>query len=231
MVASSRLCSSLGRPVGRSASQDCGLPSRCSISPKASSQNNWTRRWEACCWSIPWIVGERAIRRRFRLIEPTTRGDPASPLRWTCKSVRHLATELTRPGHRTSHRVVAVLLRRRGYSLQANRKTIGGTRHPDRNAQFEHIAARVQAALRQSQPAISVDTKKKEIVGQLKNAGREWRAHGQPRPVRVHDFVLPELGRVILYAVDDLGADTGWVSVGINHDPEAFAVASIRHWW
>src|SRR5712671_2168024 len=154
-----------------------------------------------------------------------------SPPRWTCKSVRRLATELTRQGHRTSHRMVAVLLRQRGYSLQANRKTIEGTRHHDRNAQFEHIAARVQAALRQGQPAISVDTKKKELVGQFKNAGREWRAHGQPRPVRVHDFVQPELGRAIPYGVYDLGANTGWVSVGIDHDTAAFAVASIRHWW
>jgi transposase len=133
------------------------------------------------------------------LIEPTTRGDPQSPLRWTCKSVRRLAAELTRQGHRTSHRMVAALLQQLGYSLQANRKTIEGTRHPDRNAQFEHIAARVQATLRQGQPAISVDTKKKELVGPFKNAGREWRAHGQPRPVRVHDFVQPELGRAIPY--------------------------------
>src|SRR5437867_10638194 len=165
------------------------------------------------------------------LIEPTTRGDPESPLRWTCKSVRRLATELTRQGHRTSHRMVAVLLRQQGYSLQANRKTIEGTRHPDRNAQFEHIAARVRATLRQGQPAISVDTKKKELVGPFKNAGREWRAHGQPRPVRVHDFVQPELGRAIPYGVYDLGANTGWVSVGIDHDTAAFAVASIRRWW
>ncbi len=166
-----------------------------------------------------------------KLIEPTTRGDPESPLRWTCKSVRRLATELTRQGHRTSHRMVAVLLRQRGYSLQANRKTIEGTRHPDRNAQFEHIAARVQGALRQRQPAISVDTKKKELVGPFKNAGREWRAGGQPRPVRVHDFVQPGLGRAIPYGVYDLGANTGWVTVGIDHDTAAFAVASIRHWW
>jgi hypothetical protein len=127
--------------------------------------------------------------------------------------------------------MVAVLLRQRGYSLQGNRKTIEGTRHPDRNAQFEHIAARVQAALRQGQPAISVDTKKKELVGNFKNAGREWRVGGQPRPVRVHDFVQPELGRAIPYGVYDLGANTGWVSVGIDHDTAAFAVASIRHWW
>jgi transposase len=166
-----------------------------------------------------------------RLIEPTTRGDPQSPLRWTCKSVRRLAAELTRQGHRTSHRMVAALLRQLGYSLQANRKTIEGTRHPDRNAQFEHINARVRAYLRQGEPAISVDTKKKELVGNFKNAGREWRPRGQPQPVQVHDFVQPELGRAIPYGVYDLGANTGWVSVGIDHDTAAFAVGSIRRWW
>jgi transposase len=166
-----------------------------------------------------------------KLIEPVTRGDPQSPLRWTCKSVRRLATELTRQGHRTSHRMVAALLQQLGYSLQANRKTIEGTRHPDRNAQFEHINARVRAYLRQGEPAISVDTKKKELVGNFKNAGREWRPRGQPQPVQVHDFVQPELGRAIPYGVYDLGANTGWVSVGIDHDTAAFAVASIRRWW
>jgi transposase len=166
-----------------------------------------------------------------QLIEPTTRGDPESPLRWTCKSVRRLAAELTRQGHRTSHRMVAALLQQLGYSLQANRKTIEGAGHPDRNAQFEHINTRVRASLRQGQPAISVDTKKKELVGNFKNAGREWRARGKPRPVQVHDFVQPELGRAIPYGVYDLGANTGWVSVGIDHDTAAFAVASIRRWW
>ncbi len=166
-----------------------------------------------------------------RLIEPATRGDPQSPLRWTCKSVRRLAAELTRQGHRTSHRMVAALLQQLGYSLQANRKTIEGTRHPDRNAQFAHINARVRAYLRQGEPAISVDTKKKELVGNFKNAGREWRPRGHPQPVQVHDFVQPELGRAIPYGVYDLGANTGWVSVGIDHDTAAFAVASIRRWW
>ena len=166
-----------------------------------------------------------------QLIEPTTRGDPQAPLRWTCKSVRRLAAELTRQGHRTSHRMVAAQLQQLGYSLQANRKTIEGTRHPDRNAQFEHINARVRAYLRQGEPAISVDTKKKELVGNFKNAGREWRPRGHPQPVQVHDFVQPELGRAIPYGVYDLGANTGWVSVGIDHDTAAFAVASIRRWW
>ncbi len=166
-----------------------------------------------------------------KLIEPTTRGDPESPLRWTCKSVRRLAAELIRQGHRTSHRMVAVLLQQLGYSLQANRKTIEGSRHPDRNAQFEHINARVRACLRQGEPAISVDTKKKELVGNFKNGGREWRPRGQPQRVQVHDFVQPQLGRAIPYGVYDLGANTGWVSVGIDHDTAAFAVASIRRWW
>lgn len=165
------------------------------------------------------------------LIAPTTRGDPQSPLRWTCTSLRHLAAALTRQGHRTSHRMVAVLLRQLGYSLQANRKTIEGARHPDRNAQFEHINTRVRTYLRQGEPAISVDTKKKELVGNFKNAGREWRPRGHPHPVQVHDFVQPEVGRAIPYGVYDLGANTGWVSVGIDHDTAAFAVASIGHWW
>ena len=166
-----------------------------------------------------------------KLIEPTARGDPESPLRWTCKSVRRLAAELTRQGHRTSHRMVAELLHQLGYSLQANRKTIEGTHHPDRNAQFEYINARVRACLRRGEPAISVDTKKKELVGPFKNGGREWAAQGQPTPVRVHDFVLPGLGRAIPYGVYDLGTNTGWVSVGIDHDTAAFAVESIRRWW
>src|SRR4029453_622624 len=165
-----------------------------------------------------------------KLIEPTTRGDPESPLRWTCKSVRRLAAELTRQGHRTRLRMVAALLQQLGYSLQANRKTIEGTRHPDRNAQFEHINARVRAYLRHGDPAISVDTKKKELVGNFKNAGREWRPRGQPQPAQVHDFVQPELGRAIPYGVYDLGANTGWVSVGIDHDTAAFAGAGIRPW-
>ena len=171
------------------------------------------------------------VRDLEQLIEPTTRGDPQAPLRWTCKSLRRLAAELTRQGHRTSHRMVAAQLQQLGYSLQANRKTVEGTRHPDRNAQFEHINARVRAYLRQGEPAISVDTKKKELVGNFKNAGREWRPRGHPQPVQVHDFVQPELGRAIPYGVYDLGANTGWVSVGIDHDTAAFAVASIRRWW
>ncbi len=171
------------------------------------------------------------VRDLEQLIEPTTRGDPQGPLRWTCKSVRQLAAELTRQGHVTSHRMVAELLHELDYSLQANRKTLEGTRHPDRNAQFEHINARVRAALTAGEPAISVDTKKKELVGPFKNGGREWRPQGEPERVRIHDFVLPGVGRAIPYGVYDLGTNTGWVSVGIDHDTASFAVESIRRWW
>src|SRR6266404_5681429 len=166
-----------------------------------------------------------------RLVEPLTRGDPESPLRWTCKSVRKLAEELGRRGHRVSHRLVAELLHELGYSLQANAKTLEGSSHPDRNAQFEHIHRKVRRFLRQGQPVISVDTKKKELVGDFKNGGRELRLKGDPEQVRVHDFVIPELGRVTPYGVYDVGKNRGWVSVGIDHDTATFAVESIRRWW
>ena len=166
-----------------------------------------------------------------KLVEPVTRGDPESPLRWTCKSVRKLAEELQKGGHAVSHRVVADLLTELGYSLQANRKTVEGGQNPDRNAQFEHINTAVQAQLNAKQPVISVDTKKKELVGDFKNGGRERRPKGQPEAVRVHDFLLPELGRVAPYGVYDLAQNAGWVSVGIDHDTASFAVATIRQWW
>ena len=166
-----------------------------------------------------------------RLVEPVTRGDPESPLRWTCKSLRRLATELRRTGHTVSHRLVGELLTALGYSLQANQKTREGTRHPDRNAQFEHLHTQVQAQLRARNPVISVDTKKKELVGNFKNGGREQRPKGQPEPVRVHDFVVPELGRATPYGVYDLAHNTGWVSVGVDHDTASFAVETIRRWW
>jgi len=165
------------------------------------------------------------------LIEPVTRGDPESPLRWTCKSVRKLAAELKALGHDTSHRMVAELLHEMNYSLQANKKTIEGSSHPDRNAQFEHIHKQVQIHLVNGQPAISVDTKKKELVGNFKNSGRELRPKGDPEQVRVHDFVIPELGRAAPYGVYDMGRNVGWVSVGIDHDTAAFAVETIRRWW
>ena len=166
-----------------------------------------------------------------RLIDPVTRGDPESPLRWTCKSVRRLAEELQGMGHATSRRMVAELLHELGYSLQANRKTFEGKSHPDRNAQFEHINAQVQAALRAGQPVISVDAKKKELVGDFKNAGREWQPEGQPEPVRVYDFIIPGLGRDTPYGIYDMARNSGWVNVGTDHDTASFAVASIRRWW
>jgi transposase len=166
-----------------------------------------------------------------RLLESTTRGDPEAPLRWTCKSVRQLTTELTRMKHRISHQVVADLLHSLGYSLQANRKTKEGTNHPDRNAQFEHLNGKVKWCLGRRQPVISVDTKKKELVGDFKNNGQEWRPKGEPEQVRVHDFVDPELGRATPYGIYDLGRNNGWVSVGMDHDTAEFAVETIRRWW
>ena len=165
------------------------------------------------------------------LIEPTSRGDPESPLRWTCKSLRHLAEELGRQDHPISPNSVAALLHQAGYSLQANRKTREGASHPDRNAQFEHINAWVRRFQDRDQPAISVDTKKKELVGDFRNAGQEWRPQGQPQEVRVHDFLDPTLGKAIPYGVYDLLNNQGWVSVGIDHDTAAFAANSIRRWW
>ena len=166
-----------------------------------------------------------------RLIDPVTRGDPESPLRWTCKSVRKLAEELRGMGHATSHRMVAELLHELGYSLQANRKTNEGKSHPDRNAQFEFINAKVRTALKAGEPVISVDAKKKELIGDFKNAGREWQPEGQPVPVRVYDFLIPELGRDTPYGIYDMAGNAGWVNVGTDHDTAAFAVASIRRWW
>ena len=166
-----------------------------------------------------------------RLISPYTRGDPESPLRWTCKSVRKLAAELNRKGHSVSHSTVATLLREMNYSLQANRKTTEGKQHPDRNAQFEYINKSVLTRQRSSQPVISVDTKKKELVGDFKNKGQEWHPKGNPEKVRVHDFIDKELGKVAPYGVYDLTKNNGWVSVGIDHDTATFAVAAIRRWW
>ena len=165
------------------------------------------------------------------LVEPTTRGDPMAPLLWTAKSLRHLAAGLGELGHRICHNVVADLLRDLGYSLQANRKTLEGTSHPDRDAQFGYFNAQVKDALTAGEPAISVDTKKKELVGDFKNGGREYRPRGQPEPVRVHDFLIPELGRAAPYGVYDIADNAGWVSLGIDHDTARFAVNAIRRWW
>ena len=166
-----------------------------------------------------------------QLVEPTTRGDPMAPLLWTAKSLRNLAAGLHALGHRVCHNVVADLLRAMGYSLQANRKTLEGTSHPDRDAQFDYLNARVSEALAAAEPAISVDTKKKELVGDFKNGGREYRPKGQPEPVRVHDFLIPELGRAAPYGVYDIADNAGWVSLGIDHDTASFAVNAIRRWW
>ncbi len=165
------------------------------------------------------------------LIEPTSRGDPISPLRWTTKSVRNLAAELRRAGHAVSHQTVSELLHALGYSLQANRKVLEGTSHPDRDAQFEYLNAAVQLQLDLGEPVISVDTKRKELVGPFRNGGKELRPKGQPEAVRVHDFLIPELGRVSPYGVYDLAENEAWVSVGTDHDTAAFAVESIRRWW
>ncbi len=165
------------------------------------------------------------------LVEPATRGDPMAPLLWTAKSLRNLAAELQALGHRIGHNVVAKLLRQLGYTLQANRKTLEGASHPDRDAQFNYISDQVKVALASSQPAISVDTKKKELVGDFKNNGQEYRPKGDPEKVRVHDFLIPELGRASPYGVYDIADNAGWVSVGIDHDTASFAVNSIRRWW
>jgi Rhodopirellula transposase DDE domain len=165
------------------------------------------------------------------LVEPTTRGDPQAPLLWTSRSLRNLAEALQAMGHRIGHNVVADLLRKLNYSLQGNRKVREGSNTPDRDAQFHYINAQVTAALESGGPAISVDTKKKELVGDFKNAGCELRTKGDPEPVRVHDFKIPELGRAVPYGVYDIAGNAGWVSVGIDHDTASFAVNAIRRWW
>jgi len=194
-------------------------------------------------------VSERGIRRRGggrtsvtkqdpavvqdldRLVAPLTRGDPQSPLRWTCKSTRKLAAELQAQGHTIGERTVAHLLRGLNYSLQANRKTTEGASHPDRNAQFAHISQQTQAFQARGQPVVSVDTKKKELVGDYRNGGREWQPKGEPVAVRVHDFVDKDLGKAIPYGVYDVTTNTGWVSVGTDHDTAEFAVETLRRWW
>ena len=165
------------------------------------------------------------------LVEPTTRGDPESPLRWTCKSTRRLAEELTRHGHRISHMKVAKLLGNLGYSLQSSRKTQEGNQHPDRDAQFEYIHQQGVAHQRRQQPVVSVDTKKKELVGNYKNGGQEWQLQGKPEAVSVHDFMDKELGKAIPYGIYDVRENCGWVSVGVDHDTAAFAVQTLRRWW
>jgi len=165
------------------------------------------------------------------LVEPTTRGDPMSPLRWTCKSTRRLAQELCRQGHQVSHRKVGQLLKALNYSLQGTRKTREGTAHPDRNAQFEYINTRVKDFQHRGQPVVSVDTKKKELVGDFANGGREYHPQGVPEQVRVHDFIDKHLGKAIPYGVYDMTQNCAWVSVGVDHDTAEFAVATVQQWW
>jgi hypothetical protein len=166
-----------------------------------------------------------------RLVDPATRGDPMSPLRWTCKSTTQLASELTNQGHPVCARTVGRLLKASGYSLQGNRKTKEGADHPDRNAQFEHINATVMRFQKRGQPVISVDTKKKELDGEFRNGGREWQPKGEPVDVRVHDFMDKELGKAIPYGIYDVTKNEGWVSVGIDHDTARFAAEAIHRWW
>ena len=165
------------------------------------------------------------------LVDPVTRGHPESPLRWTSKSTRKLAEELRHQNHSVTDRTVAALLKQSGYSLQANRKSKEGSSHPDRNAQFEHISRQVIACQRRHQPVVSVDTKKKELVGEFKNPGQEWQRKGEPEKVKVHDFPEKKLGKAIPYGVYDMARNEGWVSVGIDHDTAQFAAASIGRWW
>lgn len=165
------------------------------------------------------------------LLDADTRGDPEGPLLWTSKGLRTLSQALRAKGHKASRTLVGQLLHYLGYSLQANRKTREGTAHPDRDAQFQYINAQVNAAFGAGDPAISVDTKKKELVGDFRNAGRTWRPKGSPEPVRVHDFLIPELGRAVPYGIYDIAGNAGWVSVGVDHDTAAFAVNAIRSWW
>jgi hypothetical protein len=165
------------------------------------------------------------------LVDPLTRGDPEAPLRWTCKSTRNLAAQLNRQGHRVSPGTVATLLKDLDFSLQANRKTREGASHPDRNQQFEHINTRVYQALQRGQPVVSVDTKKKELIGDFKNGGREYQPAGCPEKTRCHDFEDKTLGKAIPYGLYDLTNNQGWVRVGIDHDTAEFAVAALRSWW
>jgi hypothetical protein len=165
------------------------------------------------------------------LVQSSIRGDPEAALLWVSKSQRHLSAALAEVGFTAGQKLVGRLLKRLGFSLQANSKTREGANHPDRNAQFEHINAEVKAFQAAGEPVISVDTKKKELVGDFKNGGRELRSKGQPEPVRVHDFAIPELGKVAPYGVYDVAANDGWINLGISHDTAAFAVESIRRWW
>jgi transposase len=166
-----------------------------------------------------------------RLVEPTTRGEPDSPLRWTCKSAEQLAGALREMGHRVSGRTVTRLLHEMGYSLQANAKLNEGKQHPDRDAQFAYLNEQVRQHQAEGAPVLSVDTKKKELVGEFKNGGREWRPKGRPEAVNIHDFLSQGAGKAIPYGIYDVSRNSGWVSVGIDHDTASFAVETLRRWW
>lgn len=167
----------------------------------------------------------------LELLEPVTRGDPESPLLWTCKSLRNLSSELKKQGHFVSYRVIGEILDEMGYSLQANRKTLEGSNNEDRDEQFNHINQQVIKFQKENQPVISVDTKKKELVGNFKNNGKEWKPKGRPDEVEIYDFPSQSVGKAIPYGIYDIGKNLGWVSVGIDHDTSTFAVESIRRWW
>lgn len=177
------------------------------------------------------VVDSTVVEDLEKLVDPDSRGDPMSPLRWTCKSTRQLATLLQQQGHQLSHQLVAELLRANGYSLQSNAKTREGNQHPERDAQFQYLNEQTKQFLKQGLPVISVDTKKKELVGGFKNPGQQWQPQGQPVEVNVHDFPDPQLGKAIPYGIYDIGRNEGWVSVGQDHDTASFAVASLRRWW
>ena len=180
----------------------------------------------------PLVDHDPGLRRDLEtLVDPVTRGDPMSPLRWTCKSAAKLADGLRSLGHAVSERTVNRLLHDMGYSLQANRKAIEGRQHPDRDAQFQYINRRARAFQKQGQPVVSVDAKKKELIGRYRNGGREWQPGGEPEEVKVHDFIDKDLGKAIPYGVYDVAANAGWVSVGMDHDTAEFAVESLRRWW
>ena len=190
----------------------------------------WVRRPGAGRWKLT-KTQEGAAEALDALVEPTARGDPRSPLRWTCKSLRQLARALCEQGFQISHQTVADLLHEADYNLQANRKTLEGNNHPDRDAQFNYINQKVKSFQRRGQPVISIDTKKKELIGNFRNGGREWRPQGKPIPVKVHDFKDQELGKGIPYGVFDMTHNEAWVSVGIDHDTAEFAAATILQWW
>jgi hypothetical protein len=177
------------------------------------------------------VADPTLVRDLEALIEPQTRGDPMSPLRWTCKSTRQLATALREQDHPVSHQTVARLLQQLEYSLQAPRKTLEGGTHPDRDAQFSYLNDQVTAALAAGEPVLSVDAKKKELVGTYKNGGQEWQPQGQPEPVNVYDFVDKQVGKAIPYGIYDVGGNAGWVNVGQDHDTAQFAIESLRRWW